>query len=151
MTYSILAVSSAAVFLGLAFVVYRVRSVRFHSAVPARGRPVFPASERGLSTLEWILLVAAVGGIATLGVLMVRSANNEASEQVDGARQELFEIAKADGAQDGIYSRAACSTEPPSGRLQQWSGLFVFTYTPASGGDSATCIPSHTNSLGTPD
>ena len=150
MAYSTLAVSSAAVLLGLASVVYRVRSVRLHSAVPARSRSVFPASESGLSTLEWILLVAAVGGIATLGVLMVRSANNEASEEVDGARQELYEIAKADGAQDGIYSREACSTEP-GGRLRQWSGIFVFTYTPASGRDSATCIPSHTNSLGNPD
>ena len=112
----------------------------------------FPAEGRGISTLEWILLVAAVGGIATLGVLLVRGANNEASESADGERaaRELFEIAKADGAEDGARSRLACSTER-GGRLRQWSGIFTFTYTPATGLDPATCIPVYTNNLGTPD
>ena len=171
---SVLILSSASVLLGLAFVIYRVSSARlrsavpvrgrspspadaeergrFRSAVPARGRSAVPADERGISTLEWILLVAAVGGIATLGVLLVRGANNEASESADGERaaRELFEIAKADGAEDGARSRLACSTEP-GGRLRQWSGIFTFTYTPATGLDPATCIPVYTNNLGTPN
>lgn len=39
--------------------------------------------ERGLSTLEWILLVAAVGGLATAGVIIVRNAVGGAGDQVD--------------------------------------------------------------------
>ena len=125
---------------------------RLRSVVPVRGRSAVPADERGISTLEWILLVAAVGGIATLGVLLVRGANNEASESADGERaaRELFEIARADGAEDGARSRLACSTEP-GGRLRQWSGIFTFRYTPATGLDPATCIPVCTNNLGTPN
>ncbi len=45
--------------------------------------------ERGLSTLEWILLVAAVGGLATAGVIIVRNAVGGAGDQVDDtARNE---------------------------------------------------------------
>ncbi len=45
--------------------------------------------ERGLSTLEWILLVAAVGGLATAGVIIVRNAVGGAGDQVnDEARNE---------------------------------------------------------------
>ena len=39
--------------------------------------------EKGLSTLEWILLVAAVGGLATAGVIIVRNAVGGAGDQVD--------------------------------------------------------------------
>ena len=45
--------------------------------------------EKGLSTLEWILLVAAVGGLATAGVIIVRNAVGGAGDQVDdNARTE---------------------------------------------------------------
>ena len=39
--------------------------------------------EKGLSTLEWILLVAAVGGLATAGVIIVRNAVSSSGDQVD--------------------------------------------------------------------
>ena len=42
--------------------------------------------EKGLSTLEWMLIVAAVGGLATLGVLIVRSSlgsTDDIEETVD--------------------------------------------------------------------
>ena len=39
------------------------------------------ANERGLSTLEWILLVAAVGGLATIGVIVVRGAVDETDDR----------------------------------------------------------------------
>ena len=38
--------------------------------------------EKGLSTLEWILLVAAVGGLATAGVIIVKNAVGEAGDTV---------------------------------------------------------------------
>ena len=37
--------------------------------------------ERGLSTLEWILLVAAVGGLATIGVIVVRGAADDTGDR----------------------------------------------------------------------
>ncbi len=147
MAVSILSLSVAAVLLGMTSVVSRVRSARFHlEALNSRGDA---SSERGISTLEWILLVAAVGGIATLGILIVRRGYGEAGEQVDGeeAAGQLLAIATEDARRDG-RNRATCSVEPPRGRLQQWSGIFTFKYTPASGGDPATCVPVHTNALG---
>ena len=51
-------------------------------------------SERGLSTLEWILLVAAVGGLATIGVLVVRGAVGE----TDDRTQTQAELAGESGA-----------------------------------------------------
>ena len=45
-------------------------------------------SEGGLSTLEWILLVAAVGGLATIGVLVVRGAVGETEDRTQ-ANAEL--------------------------------------------------------------
>jgi len=38
-------------------------------------------NERGLSTLEWILLVAAVGGLATIGVIVVRGAADDTADR----------------------------------------------------------------------
>ncbi len=41
----------------------------------------FKRDERGLSTLEWILLVAAVAGLATIGTLVVRGAVTGSEER----------------------------------------------------------------------
>ncbi len=43
--------------------------------------------EKGLSTLEWILLVAAVGGLATAGVIIVRNAVGSAGDDVEGGER----------------------------------------------------------------
>ncbi len=51
-------------------------------------------NERGLSTLEWILLVAAVGGLATIGVIVVRGAVDE----TDDRAQSQAELAGETGA-----------------------------------------------------
>ena len=53
------------------------------------GRLLAAKDERGLSTLEWILLVAAVGGLATMGVFIVRNATDATSEQVDGETDQV--------------------------------------------------------------
>ena len=54
------------------------------------GRLPTAKDERGLSTLEWILLVAAVGGLAAVGVLVVRNATDATSEQVDGETDQVL-------------------------------------------------------------
>ena len=53
------------------------------------GRLPTEKDERGLSTLEWILLVAAVGGLATMGVFIVRNATDATSDQVDGETDQV--------------------------------------------------------------
>jgi len=58
----------------------------------------FKKDERGLSTLEWILLVAAVGGLATIGALVVRGAvtgseeRTEANAELSGDDGQLFTL-----------------------------------------------------------
>ena len=50
--------------------------------------------EGGLGTLEWILIVAAVGGLATLGVLIARGAADEAGSSVDESIDRLTSVAE---------------------------------------------------------
>ena len=65
------------------------------------GRLLAAKDERGLSTLEWILLVAAVGGLATMGVFIVRNATDATSDQVDGETDQVA-AAKHDAAQADV-------------------------------------------------
>ena len=45
-----------------------------------RGR----ADERGLTTLEWLLIVAAVAGLAALAVVLVQNVVDDTAEQIGG-------------------------------------------------------------------
>ena len=69
-----------------------------------RGKVLCPHSfkrdEVGLSTLEWILLVAAVGGLATMGVFLVRNATDATSEQVDGETDQALTASQAEAEAD---------------------------------------------------
>ena len=100
--------------------------------------------ERGISTLEWILLVAAVGGIVTLGILIVRRGYGEAGEQVDGGEAAGQTLALAQADAEEIISADRCGTEPPSGGLRQWSGMFTFSWDATA----SRCVASHTNIQG---
>ena len=46
-----------------------------------RGR----ADESGLTTLEWLLIVAAVAGLAALAVVLVQNVVDETAEQISGS------------------------------------------------------------------
>ncbi len=100
------------------------------------------AAERGLSTLEWILLVAAVGGIATLGVLIARRAFEEAGEETEGQERQMLELATAEAEilMKGMKSyslarqQGACTTKEGS-KLELWSGMFIFIFTPGAASD----------------
>ena len=63
---------------------------------PTRRRwPERRADESGLTTLEWLLIVAAVAGLAALAVVLVQNVVGETSEQIAGssARQTAATIA----------------------------------------------------------
>ena len=45
--------------------------------------------ERGLTTLEWLLIVAAVAGLAALAVVLVSSVVSDTSEQIAGSSARL--------------------------------------------------------------
>ncbi len=109
------------------------------------------ADERGLSTLEWILLVAAVGGLATAGVIIVRNAVGGAGDQVDDTAR-LERIAQTDvnrvmtqrpnGGREGVphedtvrircnlnYEHQISRTDSTKIKpLLRWRGQFTFRY-----------------------
>ena len=53
--------------------------------------------ERGLTTLEWLLIVAAVAGLAALAVVLVQTVVDDTAEQIGGssARRTAAEVAAA--------------------------------------------------------
>ena len=54
-------------------------------------------SDRGLTTLEWLLIVAAVAGLAALAVVLVQNVVDETAEEITGsnARVTAAEVAAA--------------------------------------------------------
>lgn len=77
--------------------------------------------EKGLSTLEWMLIVAAVGGLATLGVLVVRSSLGSTDDIEDTVDNPTVMAARESVV--GISSRAECLTSDAGGHMgvkTQW-------------------------------
>ena len=46
-------------------------------------------NSRGLTTLEWLLIVAAVAGLAALAVVLVQNVVDETAEQISGSSARL--------------------------------------------------------------
>ena len=65
--------------------------------------------DSGLTTLEWLLIVAAVAGLAALAVVLVQNVVSETSEQIAGssARQTAAKIAATTIVEDADRSAAA--------------------------------------------
>ena len=59
-------------------------------------------SEQGLTTLEWLLIVAAIAGLAALAVVLVQTVVNETAETVESqdARDTAADIATTQIHQD---------------------------------------------------
>ena len=53
---------------------------------PSRNRR---RNNRGLTTLEWLLIVAAVAGLAALAVVLVQNVVDETAEQISGSSARL--------------------------------------------------------------
>ena len=62
---------------------------------PPRARSTDRSDEAGLTTLEWLLVVAAVAGLAALAVVLVQNVVGGTAEQVDSsnARQTAADLA----------------------------------------------------------
>ena len=60
-----------------------------------RKRGLFRRGEDGLTTLEWLLIVAAVAGLAALAVVLVQNVVDETAEQIGGssARKTAAQVA----------------------------------------------------------
>ncbi|MCY4631394.1 MAG: hypothetical protein OXE75_11020 [bacterium] len=73
--------------------------------------------ESGLTTLEWLLIVAAVAGLAALAVVLVTNVVDETSEQISGssARQTAARVA----AQEIVDDSAKGLSEQPTG-VKTW-------------------------------
>ena len=59
-------------------------------------------SDRGLTTLEWLLIVAAVAGLAALAVVLVQNVVDDTAEQIAGnsARGTAAQVAAAEITED---------------------------------------------------
>lgn len=72
--------------------------------------------ERGLTTLEWLLIVAAVAGLAALAVVLVQNVVDDTAEQLGGASAR--ETA-ANVAIDTVI-REAKTAQPSDPRFNTW-------------------------------
>jgi Flp pilus assembly pilin Flp len=73
----------------------------------SRRLPVrYRRDDSGLTTLEWLLIVAAVAGLAALAVVLVQNVVSDTSEQIAGssARRTAAEFAAAEVVADAIDS-----------------------------------------------
>jgi len=80
--------------------------------------------DRALTTLEWLLIVAAVAGIAALAVVLVQNVVSDTSEQIAGssARQVAAELA-AD--QVLVDSKRPRSEQPTNAKTWgQWERFY---------------------------
>ena len=72
------------------------------------------ADESGVTTLEWLLIVAAVAGLAALAVVLVQNVVSETSEQIAGSSARLT------AAQVAASSVVAEATQPAKLDDDRW-------------------------------
>ena len=81
--------------------------------------------ESGLTTLEWLLIVAAVAGIAALAVVLVQNVVSDTSEQISGSSARLT-AAKVAAAEVQREARAATGgPSEPFITSPQWKQHFT--------------------------
>ncbi len=91
---------------------YGALTISSRRAPRVRGRDEF-----GLTTLEWLLIVAAVAALAALAVVLVQNVVEGTSEQVSSqnARQVAAKVAA-----DGLLERAR-NANPEEARFATWA------------------------------
>ena len=97
---------------------------------PGRRGPTRPGSaprrrggDRGLTTLEWLLIVAAVAGIAALAVVLVQNVVSDTSEQIAGSSARAV-AARLAGEQVVTDSGRPIGDQPV--RARTWGGWRAF-------------------------
>ena len=92
----------------------RPNTRRAATADPATPRRAPGRNDRGLTTLEWLLIVAAVAGLAALAVVLVQNVVDETAEQItnSSARLTAAQVAAAE-----INADIDRTTNPPAGKI----------------------------------
>ena len=85
-----------------------------------RGRP----DESGLTTLEWLLIVAAVAGLAALAVVLVQNVVDETAQDISGSSARLT-AAKVAAASVVEQAKNADSSEPRFNTWAKWDNYFT--------------------------
>ena len=89
-----------------------------------RKRGLFRRGEDGLTTLEWLLIVAAVAGLAALAVVLVTNVVDQTAEQIGGssARKTAAEVAALSVSQDAVEDPPASFAATATGvHISQWN------------------------------
>ena len=76
--------------------------------------------ERGLTTLEWLLIVAAVAGLAALAVVLVTNVVDNTSEQISGSSARLTAARVA--AQEIVDDAGLASANQQVDAAKTWGG-----------------------------
>ena len=81
--------------------------------------------ERGLTTLEWLLIVAAVAGLAALAVVLVQNVVGDTSEQIAGssARETAAKIAATTIVEEA--SKSADEQPTDAKTFDKWSTYYT--------------------------
>lgn len=114
----------------------RVSSKRVNPPVSREQSPAPPSAsgergelaEQGLSTLEWILIVAAVGGLATLGIFVVRDAAGETKSTIQEGSEVDRLLADAEAAAVAGEASITTCARANSTWVREWQGTFVFRW-----------------------
>ena len=77
--------------------------------------------DSGLTTLEWLLIVAAVAGLAALAVVLVQSVVSDTADQIAGssARKTGAQVAAS-----AVQEDAAGSTQPSA--VETWGDWIIY-------------------------
>lgn len=86
-------------------------------------------NDRGLTTLEWLLIVAAVAGLAALAVVLVQNVVDDTAEQISGSSARLT------AAQVAAQAISDDDTKPDSDSEAACRRLTI-TYSDAFAGDT---------------
>ena len=96
-----------------------VRNVRTRRQAMGRRLPE-RRDDSGLTTLEWLLIVAAVAGLAALAVVLVQNVVSDTSEQIAGssARRTAAEVAASSVESEAKTLETADTNS--GGRFDSW-------------------------------
>ena len=83
------------------------------------------ADESGVTTLEWLLIVAAVAGLAALAVVLVQNVVSETSEQIAGSSARLTAAQVAASSVEAEAKQPATITDDRWKSWNKWDNYFT--------------------------